>query len=386
MQFNIPQEVCEILKKMQDTNFEIYIVGGAVRDIILGKAVDDWDYTTNATPQDLLKVFPDGYYDNKFGTVGIPSKTGLDPHEITTFRTESGYSDKRRPDKVSWGKTLKEDLQRRDFTINAMALKPVGKNFEVIDLYNGEKDLKAKIVRAVGEPGDRFSEDALRLIRAVRIATQLGFTIEDKTFEAIKTNATLIGRIAKERVRDELLKILASPHPDVGIVMLKDSNLLEEILPEASKMFGVEQKSPERHHIYDVGTHALMSLKFCKSTDPITRFATFIHDIGKPQTFKKSSTGLITFYNHEVVGTQIAKRIAQRLRFSKRQTDKLLTLVRWHQFTVDEHQTDGATRRFIKHVTPQYLEDMLALRTGDRLGGGAKETSWRLEEFKKKIN
>lgn len=385
MQFNIPQEVCEILKKMQDTNFEIYIVGGAVRDIILGKAVDDWDYTTNATPQDLLKVFPDGYYDNKFGTVGIPSKTGLDPHEITTFRTESGYSDKRRPDKVSWGKTLKEDLQRRDFTINAMALKPVGKNFEVIDLYNGEKDLKAKIVRAVGEPGDRFSEDALRLIRAVRIATQLGFTIEDKTFEAIKTNATLIGRIAKERVRDELLKILASPHPDVGIVMLKDSNLLEEILPEASKMFGVEQKSPERHHIYDVGTHALMSLKFCKSTDPITRFATFIHDIGKPQTFKKSSTGLITFYNHEVVGTQIAKRIAQRLRFSKRQTDKLLTLVRWHQFTVDEHQTDGATRRFIKHVTPQYLEDMLALRTGDRLGGGAKETSWRLEEFKKRL-
>ncbi len=386
MQFNIPDEVCEILKKVEDAGYEVYIVGGAVRDILLGINVDDWDYTTNATPEELLKIFKDGYYNNKFGTVGIPSKISLDPHEITTFRTESGYSDKRRPDKVAWGKTLEEDLQRRDFTINAMALKPEGKNFKVIDLYGGEKDLKNKTIRAVGDPRDRFSEDALRLMRAIRIASQLGFKIEDKTFEGIMTNTALIGRIAKERVKDELLKILASPHPDKGMEMLKDSGLMEQILPEASKMFGVEQKSPGRHHIYDVGTHAMMSLKFCKSTDPITRFATFIHDIGKPQTFKKNEEGLITFYNHEVVGEAIAKRIAERLRFSKKETDKLLTLVRWHQFTVDEHQTDSAVRRFITHVGSQNLDDMLALRVADRLGGGAKETSWRLEEFKKRLN
>lgn len=385
MQFNIPQEVCEILKKMQKSNFEIYIVGGGVRDILLGKYVDDWDYTTNATPQEILKVFPDAYYDNKFGTVGIPSKVGLDPHEITTFRTEKGYSDKRRPDSVAWGKSLEEDLKRRDFTINAMAMTPQGKNFKVIDLYQGEKDLKNKTIRAVGNPSDRFSEDALRLLRAIRIAAQLGFTIEPKTFEAIKGNTALIGRIAKERIKDELLKIIASPNPDKGVLMLKESGLLEEILPEAAKMFGVEQKSPGRHHIYDVGTHALLSLKFCKSDDPITRFATFIHDIGKPQTFKKTDKGVITFYNHEVVGTQIATRIAERLRFSKKETEKLTTLVRWHQFTVDEHQTDSAIRRFIKNVTPQYIPDMLALRTADRLGGGAKETSWRMEEFKRRI-
>ncbi len=388
MQFNIPEEVCEILKKMESAGYEIYIVGGAIRDILLGKEVDDWDYTTNATPDQIVKVFKDAYYDNKFGKVGIPSKSGLDPHEITTFRTESGYSDSRRPDKVEWGKSLEEDLQRRDFTINAIALSPSkdnGSNFKVIDLYQGTKDLKQKLIKAVGNPTDRFSEDALRLLRAIRIASQLNFTIEEKTFDAIKANAPLINKIAKERIKDELLKIFASPHPEKGVEMLKNSNLLDEILPECSKMFGVEQKSPGRHHIYDVGTHALMSLKFTPSADPITRFATFIHDIGKPQTFRKNEDGLITFYNHEVVGAQIAKRIAQRLRFSKKETDKLLTLVRWHQFTVDEHQTDTAIRRFIRHVTPPYLEDMLALRTGDRLGGGAKETSWRLEEFKKRI-
>ncbi|HEX6977035.1 MAG TPA: HD domain-containing protein [Patescibacteria group bacterium] len=385
MQFNIPEEVCEILKKMEGAGYEIYIVGGAVRDILLGKSVDDWDYTTNATPEQIVKVFKDAYYDNKFGTVGIPSKSGLDPHEITTFRTESGYSDARRPDKVEWGKTLEEDLERRDFTINAMALKPQKDGFKVIDTFGGAKDLKQKSIKAVGNPVDRFSEDALRLLRAIRIATQLNFTIEKKTFDAIKANAPLINKIAKERVKDELIKIFAASHPEKGVEMLKESTLLDEILPEASKMFGVEQKSPGRHHIYDVGTHALMSLKFTPSTDPVTRFATFIHDIGKPQTFKKDNKGLITFYNHEVVGTQIAKRIALRLRFSKKETEKLLTLVRWHQFTVDEHQTDTAIRRFIRNVTPQYLPDMLDLRTGDRLGGGASETSWRFEEFKKRL-
>ncbi len=385
MQFNIPQEVCEILKKMEDAGYEIYITGGAVRDILAGLEVDDWDYTTNATPEEIVKVFKDAYYNNKFGTVGIPSNSGLDPHEITTFRTESGYSDARRPDKVEWGKSLEEDLERRDFTINAMALKPQGNNFKVIDIYGGAKDLKQKLIKAVGNPTDRFSEDALRLLRAIRIASQLNFTIEEKTFDAIKANAPLINKIAKERIKDELLKIFASPHPEKGVEISRDTGLLDEILPECSKMFGVDQKSPGRHHIYDVGTHALMSLKFTPSADPITRFATFIHDIGKPQTFRKNEDGLITFYNHEVVGYQIAKRIALRLRFSKKETDKLLTLVRWHQFTVDEHQTDTAIRRFIRHVTPQYLEDMLALREGDRLGGGATQTSWRLEEFKKRL-
>ncbi|CAN5311572.1 HD domain-containing protein [soil metagenome] len=382
-QFNIPDEVKEILKIFEGENFEIYIVGGAVRDLLMGKIPSDWDFTTNANPEKILEILgEDAFYDNKFGTVGLPSKENLDPFEITTYRTESGYEDARHPTNVKWGKSLDEDLERRDFTINAMAL---NKNLEVIDPYKGHIDLDKKIIKAVGNPTERFTEDALRMMRAVRIAAQLNFRIEEKTFEAIISNSILITKISKERIKEELFKIISSNHPSEGILMLKDSGLLEIILPEVYKMFGVEQKSPGRHHIYDVGTHCLMALKFCDSNDPIVRFATLIHDIGKPQTMKKLATGTITFYNHEVVGTFIAERIADRLKFSKHEKEKLLKLVRWHQFTVNEFQTDAAIRRFIKHVGAENLDDMLILRTADRLGSGSKETSWRTEDFKKKL-
>lgn len=406
MKIEIPTKLHEIIKTTHKANFEIYIVGGAVRDLLTKKPVYDWDLTTNATPHAVLKLFPDAFYDNVFGTIGIPNEIeGERPYEITTFRTEHGYSDARRPDKVEWGKTLEEDLKRRDFTINALALKIRDSKFEtnrkpaitnrssltvnakVIDLFDGQKDLNNKLIRAVGDPNERFSEDALRMMRAIRIASELGFIIEDKTFEAIKTNATLINKISKERVRDELLKILKSPNPYEGILLFRNSGLMQEILPEMEKTFGVEQKSPGRHHIYDVGTHSLMSLKHVadRNTDPIVRLATLIHDIGKPQTFKKLENGTITFYNHELVSAKIAKRIAERLRFSNKDKDKLYRLVRYHQFTVDERQTDSAIRRFIRKVGIENVPDMLDLRIGDRLGGGARETSWRLEEFKKRL-
>ena len=384
MKFDLPPYVIKILTTFEKADYEIYIVGGAVRDLLEKRMVDDWDFTTNATPEEILKLFPDGFYDNDFGTVGISHESSDNPYEITTFRREYGYSDKRRPDKVEWGKSLEEDLKRRDFTINAMALKKTKKN-ELIDPYDGQKDLKSKLIRAVGDPKRRFSEDALRMMRAVRIAAELGFVIEEKTFEAIKANTDLINKIAKERVRDELLKAIGSSNPYEGVMMLRNSSLLQEIIPEFEKTFGVEQKSPGRHHIHDVGTHSLFSLKNCKSEDPIVRFATLIHDIGKPQTYKKLESGVITFYNHEVVGARIAKRIAKRLRFSKKQSEKLYILVRYHQFTVDERQTDKAIRRFIRNVGKENVKDMLDLRVGDRLGGGARETSWRLEEFKKRI-
>ena len=381
MQFNLPNEVKDVLTKFKDNNYEIYIVGGAVRDLLMGKIVYDWDFTTNATPEQILEFYPDGFCDNIFGTVGLTIE-GFDyPFQITTYRTEYGYSDNRRPDKISWGKTLNEDLERRDFTINAFAYD--GEN--LIDLYDGQKDLDKKILRAVGDPNERFNEDALRMMRAVRIAGELKFEIEKGTFEAIQQNAKLINKIAKERVKDELFKILRSNNPYAGIFHLKESGLMQEILPEMMKCFGVEQKSPSRHHIYDVGTHLLMSLKECKSKDPVTRFATLIHDIGKPQTYRKLSTGVITFYNHEMVSTRIAENIADRLKFSSKEKDKFIKLVRFHQFTVDENQTDSAIRRFITNVGLEYVEDMLDLRVADRLGGGASETSWRLEDFKKRL-
>ncbi|EKE04841.1 MAG: hypothetical protein ACD_19C00429G0001 [uncultured bacterium] len=381
MNFKLPVEVQDILDKFQKNKCEIYIVGGAVRDLLMGKIVYDWDFTTNATPEEIIKIYPDGFYDNVFGTVGLTIEGFDNPFQITTYRTEYGYSDNRRPDKISWGKTLEDDLERRDFTINAFAYD--GK--KLIDLYDGQKDLDKKVLRAVGDANERFNEDALRMMRAVRIAGELKFEIEKKTFEAIIQNAKLINNIAKERIKDELFKILKSNNPYAGIFHLKESGLMQEILPEMIKCFGIEQKSPSRHHIYDVGTHLLMSLKGCKSIDPVTRFATLIHDIGKPQTYRKLATGVITFYNHEMVSTRIAENIADRLKFSSKEKDKFAKLVRFHQFTVDENQTDSAIRRFITNVGLEYVEDMLALRVADRLGGGASETSWRLEDFKKRL-
>lgn len=407
MEVKLPPFVKQIIKKFQDKGFEIYIVGGAVRDMMMDKRVIDWDFTTNATPEEILKIFPEGFYDNQFGTVGIAHESSTRPYEITTFRKEFGYSDKRRPDRVEWGKTLEEDLARRDFTINAMALyqetvhsaQDIGRKQKIshapmhhalctmhlIDLYNGQEDLKNKIIRAVGDPVKRFNEDALRMMRGVRIAAELGFTIEEKTFEAIKQHALSINQIAAERIRDELFKLLGSDYPYEGIIMLRNSGLSAQILPEFEDSFGVEQKSPGRHHIYDVGTHSLFALKFCPSKDPLVRFATLIHDIGKPKTQKITEDKIITFYNHEVVGSHLTKKIADRLRFSKRDRGRLFTLVRWHQFTVDDRQTDSAIRRFIRNVGPENIQDMLDLRIGDRLGGGAKETSWRLEKFKKRL-
>ena len=405
MKIELPPFILQILKKFQDSGYEIYIVGGAVRDILTKRPVDDWDFTTDATPPEILKIFPDGFYDNVFGTVGISHESSPNPYEITTFRREFDYSDHRRPTKVEWGKTLEDDLQRRDFTINAMALAieqeskrvkewknktstlPLSRSFTLIDRYDGQNDLENKLIRAVGDPNKRFREDALRMMRAVRIAAELGFTIEDKTFEAIKNNSGLINKIAKERVKDELLKIIASHNPYEGVVIFRNSGLMEEIIPEMEAAFGVEQKSPGRHHIYDVGTHSLLSLKNVaeKNNDAIVRLATLIHDIGKPKTFKKQDNGVITFYNHELVSGRIARDIAKRLRFSKKQAEKFYRLVRYHQFTVDEKQTDSSLRRFIRNVGLENVSDMIDLRVGDRLGGGARETSWRLEEFKKRL-
>jgi putative nucleotidyltransferase with HDIG domain len=390
----IPKEVWEVFEKFSQAGYEIYLVGAGVRNILQGKRPKDCDFTTNAPPEVIQALYDDSFYDNDFGTVGIPieTKEGEEVYEITPYRTEWGYSDKRRPDGVSWGESLEEDLKRRDFTFNAVVIGPKlikgkwdKKTLLLIDLFGGRADFEKKIVRAVGKAQDRFSEDALRMMRAIRFAAQLGFTIEKKTFAAIKKNAALINKISAERIRDEFLKILKSQYAYEGYMFLRSSGLAEIILPELEKCFGVEQKSPGRHHIYDVGTHSLLSLKKTPSDDPLVRFATLLHDLGKAETRRVEKDGTVTFHNHEIISTSIAYNVGRRLRFSKKQVKRLTTLVRWHQFTVDERQTDKAIRRFIRNVGVENLEDMLAVRTGDRLGGGARETSWRLEKFKKRL-
>lgn len=390
----IPKETWNIFKKFTDEGFEIYLVGAGVRSLLQDKTPVDCDFTTNATPKAIQALFEDSFYDNKFGTVGISLKTkrGEELYEITTYRTEWGYSDKRRPDEVKWGEKLEEDLKRRDFTWNAIVIGPVlkkgkwdKKTLELIDFFEGQKDFKNKRVKAVGKAEERFSEDALRMMRAVRFAAQLGLNIEKKTFAAIKKNAFLIDKISQERIRDELFKILSSDYAADGYLILRNSSLAKKILPEIEKMFGVEQKSPGRHHLDDVGTHAIKSLKASKSKDPIVNLAILIHDVGKPVVAGKDKKGTITFYNHEVVGASIARNIAKRLRFSRKDEKRLVTLVRWHQFSVDERQTDKAIRRFIKNVGKENLTEILEVRRADRVGGGARETSWRFERFKKKL-
>ena len=390
----IPNEIKEIIATFEKAQYEIYLVGGCVRNLLLHRPITDWDLTTNATPEQMLELFPDAYYNNTYGTVSVKTITQESEHkgvvEITTFRTEQGYSDNRRPDSVSWGKTIAEDLERRDFTMNAIALKlsslqsPISS--QTINPYNGQEDLTNKQIRAVGKPQLRFEEDALRLMRAIRFAAQLGFSIEEETLDAIKKSAALLEYIAKERIHDELIKILASDFAYEGIMLLRNTNLLEHILPELLEGEGLSQARPGRHHTEDVFTHNVLSLKFCTSTDPVVRFATLIHDIGKPRVVAKDPNGYITFYNHEVMGAKMAYEICERLRFSKKDRQKIVTLIRWHMFTVDEHITDAAIRRFIRRIGVENVKDMMDLRIGDRLGGGTQTAeSWRLKLFKKRV-
>jgi putative nucleotidyltransferase with HDIG domain len=386
----IPDTIIQINNNFREAGFEIYLVGGCVRNMLLGKEVKDWDFTTNATPEQILSLFPQGFYDNIFGTVGIPIEItpgNKQVVEITTFRTERGYKDRRHPEIIEWGKTIEEDLARRDFTINAMAIAIDDKlQTKLIDPYNGQHDLEQKIIKAVGDPNLRFKEDALRMLRAIRFATELGFSIEEKTLQAIISDAHLIQEIAMERIRDEFMKIIASPYPYEGILLLKNTGLLKYIIPELLEGIGVSQARPGRHHTTDVFEHNVASLKFCPSSDPIVRFATLIHDIGKPRVARKDEQGYIIFHNHEIVGAKMAAEICDRLRFSRKDKEKVVTLVRWHMFTVDEHITDSAVRRFIRRVGVENVKDMMDLRIGDRLGGGTQTAeSWRLKLFKKRV-
>lgn len=410
MKLKIPKDIEKIVDKFKQKNFQLYLVGGALRDFFLNREITDWDFTTDSKPEEILKLFPNAYYNNKFGTVGVlvgdategsrrrarsDSEDGRRDTEaagptnnngiveITTMRREGEYKDSRHPDDIEWTNKIEEDLNRRDFTINSMAYDL--SSDQVVDPFDGQADLEKQLIKAVGDPDKRFQEDALRLIRAVRFATQLNFNIDDETKESIKQNAKLIEQISRERIRDELFKILSTKNPRQGIELLREVDLLQYILPELERCFGVKQEGPKHDRIYDIGEHSLSSLKHCPSDDPIIRFAALIHDIGKPDTYKISKEGNVTFYHHEVVGEKIAEKIADRLHLSKEQKQKVVNLVRWHLFTVDENQTDSAIRRFIKNIGLQNIEDIMAIREADRLGGGSTPTSWRTEKFKERI-
>jgi tRNA nucleotidyltransferase (CCA-adding enzyme) len=380
---NIPKEVTFILGELKKAGFEAYIVGGCVRDFLLertlptGRQAKDWDITTSAKPEQIQTLFPDSFYENNFLTVTVRT-SGMEV-EVTTYRLEAAYSDKRHPDTLQYAKTLKEDLARRDFTINAMAMDTTKK---IYDFFDGQEDLKKKIIRTVGNANERFSEDALRILRAVRFATTLNFTIESATAEAIKKNSKWLEVISKERIRDELVKIIMADNSARGIELLRELGLLQYIVPELLENYGVGQN---KHHIYDCYQHALKALEYTakKKFNLTVRLAALFHDIAKPRV--KAGDGInSTFYNHEVVGARMAFDMLQRLKFPNADIQKITNLIKHHMFyyNVDE-VSESSVRRLVKSVGPENMEELLQVREADRIGSGVpKAEPYKLRHLK----
>ena len=383
----IPEYVQNIVIKLQEAGFSAYLVGGCVRDLILKRTPKDWDVTTSAKPEDIMKVFEDAFYENTFGTVGVKVRKEegeTEIVEVTPYRTESGYSDSRHPDEVIFSDNIKDDLLRRDFTMNAIAYDSVKDIF--IDEYEGIKDIKDKTIRAVGDPVKRFNEDGLRLIRAVRFAAELGFMINIDTQNAIISESKTLKKIAIERIRDEFDKILLSDQPALGIAMAQKLHLLAIFCPELETAVHVKQNQA---HSYDVFEHLLRSCQCAadKKWRLDIRLAALFHDIGKPATKRGSETSDITFYGHEVVGAKMTKVILERMKYPTKTTEFVTKLIRWHMFFSDTEQiTASAVRRMIVNVGKENIWDLLDLRTCDRVGTGRpKENPYRLRKYRSLI-
>ncbi len=408
--FSVPKEVKEIGAKLGEKGYEAYLVGGCVRDLLLGAArgepvePKDWDVATNATPDKVQELFldfhggtpenPSTVYENDFGTVLVKLKpqtnadgrqtgaeesqreSALGPRksasvvEITTFRSEGRYTDKRHPDYITFAKTIDEDLSRRDFTINAIAMGLVKWTAgEIVDPHNGQEDLKKKIIRTVGSAEERFNEDALRLMRAVRFAVELDFQIDQETRRAVEKLAPTLEAVAKERIRDEFEKIIMAPRAAQGIILLEELNLLKYVIPELREGIGVSQN---KHHIYSVFEHNVRSLDYAvkQNYSLEIRLASLLHDLGKPKS-KRGEGPDSTFYQHEYIGAKMAVKVLDRLRFPKDFTEKVVHLVRYHLFYYNVGEvTEAGVRRFLARVGPENVGDLLKVREADRIGSG----------------
>lgn len=387
----IPAFVTHVTTTLENAGFEAHLVGGCVRDLLLGRSPSDWDITTNAKPEEIEALFEHAFYENDFGTVGVVDDNATDEAvkivEVTTYRTESTYSDNRRPDSVSFSTNVLDDLKRRDFTVNAIALRlpALGKHEEIqwVDPFNGQSDLELGLIRAVGTPRERFDEDALRLLRAVRLAGQLGFVIEAETQAAIAEYHERLATISQERIRDELVKILMNKEPMLSFGFLLRLGLLKHVIPELLEGLHMEQTQA---HSYDVFEHSIRTLEYAAEQDwPLPlRLAALFHDIGKPFTHALSKeTGQPTFYGHEVVGAKITKNCLKRLKFSGEIVSQVTTLVRWHMFFSDPDLiTLSAVRRMLARVGEENMELLVQLRKADRIGSGRpKAEPYRLRKY-----
>jgi len=392
---SIPKYVTHVTETLQKANFEAFLVGGCVRDLIMKREPKDWDITTNAKPDEIISLFEKTVYENTFGTVAVcvPKEdvsyetdvqnvtcvTKYHILEVTPYRTETTYTDFRHPDEVKFSNKIEDDLKRRDFTINAMAYDP--HKGHLIDLYKGQEDIKDKIIRSVGNPEDRFNEDALRILRAIRFSTQLDFLVSHETMLAIIDEASLIKNVSFERIRDEFTKIIESPNPSLGIAFLQKFGLLKYIIPELEDGIGCIQGGA---HKYDVFEHCLEALNHAKEKGwgLEVRLASLFHDIGKPKSRRPGAKKAYTFYGHEVVGERITKKVMERLKYPKKTTDLVVALVRNHMFFSDtETITLSAVRRVVQKIGHENIWDLMNIRECDRVGMAKAEAPYRLRKY-----
>jgi tRNA nucleotidyltransferase (CCA-adding enzyme) len=359
----VPGAVVEVLDRLHASGHAGYVVGGSLRDALLGREPADWDLATDALPERLVRLFHGAVYENRFGTVAI--RRDEDVFEATTFRTEHEYADFRRPHRVEFGTDVGADLARRDFTANAIAwgreAADAGPN-HLVDPFGGVDDIGRRLLRAVGDPGARFREDALRMIRAVRLAATLAFEVEPATLEAIRTNAGLVEHLSGERIGAELEKLLAAPRPSVGLRLAEETGLLAVIAPDLAAQRGIPQSKVPGEDLWD---HTLRTVDAAPANRPVVRLAALVHDIGKPATLSDGH-----FHHHDVVGARIAEAWLRRLRFPRAVADDVAHLVRHHMFWADPTLTDAAVRRFLKRVGARHLDNLFELRRADDIGSG----------------
>jgi len=365
-----------IVEKLRHRGFHAYLVGGCVRDLLLGREPKDYDVATNATPEQVMRIFPETYaVGAQFGVVLVPAPEG--DIEVATFRSDIGYSDGRHPDEVRFSQDPREDVARRDFTINGMLLDPLSN--EVLDFVGGRKDLEVKIIRTIGDPRQRFAEDKLRMLRAVRFAARFRYTIEPVTFAAIEELADEIQVVSRERVRDELTRMLTEGQARRAFLLLDESGLLSEVLPEISAMKGVEQP-PQFHPEGDVFVHTLLLLENLPvPCSPALAWGALLHDVGKPATFRVAPDR-IRFDGHVEVGVKMAQEICRRLRFSTDDTEQVLALI-------DNHMRFGHATRMKESTLKKFLrmprfDEHLALHRADCLASHGDLSTYEFAQEK----
>jgi poly(A) polymerase/tRNA nucleotidyltransferase (CCA-adding enzyme) len=365
----LPEPVRHVLATLAAGGADAVLVGGCVRDLVRGEQPKDWDVATSLPPEEVAARFPGATWANPFGTVTVRGDGDEPDVEVTTFRLEGAYRDRRRPEAVSWGSSLSEDLARRDFTINAMAWRPedlATGDGRLADPHGGARDMAAGLLRAVGDPDERLAEDALRLVRAVRFAARFGLRIEPATEAALRRHASAAATLSGERIRDELLAILrGGAPPSRAMTMLEELGLLPVLLPELAALRGVPQAKALPGDALD---HSLRTADALPADDPTLRLAGLLHDLGKASTLADGH-----FIGHEVEGARLADELLRRLRLPRDHARHIVRLIRHHMFAYSPDWTDAAVRRFIRRVGTDLLPDLFALRHADNAASGARE-------------